>query len=100
VNSECLYTAWEKHSGVVRTLSWETIGDLAGYDGDPWFLDTEDYSRLASMVRNYHGPIPLACVATEGMIDSFDAAWHRHYEDDEDVFDPDKEVRFRVFTFW
>jgi hypothetical protein len=98
-NSECMESAWKKHSGVDFKIDWSEISNLCVYDAGEQMIDNDDYFRL-SYLQNYVGPACLVSIARPGMIDDFFGAWCPPDDDmNEDCFDPDAGEAPRLFAF-
>ncbi len=90
-NSECLESAWRKHSNVHFDVAWESLVDICLYDGEPAFTDDNDLHHASFLKRKVVGPACLCMIMTFGAIDDFQIAWcaNSDFNSENDDFDPD-----------
>lgn len=67
-----------------HTMQYEVKSDL--------LIDDEDYYRVGYFVRKYKGPVSLAALATDGLVEDFFGAWGATDDrDDADRYDADRQ---------
>ena len=94
-NSEILHASYTKNVSEKFELDDEMLPSGYEYSSDIGsFVDDEDFYRIGYIYRKRPYPTPILWTMTEGMVEDFFGAWcSEESEDDNDIYDPDKNWR-------